>query len=330
MPSRERKGVYFNKMKSLLEQFDTILVVGVDHVGSNQLATIRKQLRPYDAIVLMGKNTLMRKIITAYLAENPGHAIGALLEHIRGNCGLVFVKRDMDKVREVIKANVKGAPAKVGGVAECDVIVPAGPTGADPGQTSFFQALNVPTKISKGQIEIISELRLILKGDKVGASEAALLQKLNILPFKYGVTFLSVFMNGDMFDAAVLDISEEVIRAKFIRGIRTLAAFSIGVGIPTPASLPHSLGRTVRAMLAVSAVTSYKFKYSKKWDALFNMSPEEIAKLAAASGGGGAAPAAAGAKDAKAAAPAKEEKKEEEAVVGGGDLFGGGAKGGKY
>ena len=78
------------------------------------------------------------------------------------------------------------APARSGTVAPCDVIVPAGPTGCDPGQTAFFQALAIPTKIAKGQIEIISDVKLITLGEKVGSSEAALLQKLNIKPFSYG------------------------------------------------------------------------------------------------------------------------------------------------
>jgi len=299
--------------------------VGIDHVSSGQLAKIRKELRVHDATVLMGKNTLMRKVVAAFVEEHPGHAIEELNPYLIGNCGLIFVKKNLDQVRSIIKSNVKAAPAKVGQVAERDVVVPPGPTGCDPGQTQWFQALNVPTKIVKGQIEIVSELKLISKGEKVGASEAGLLQKLNILPFTYGVQFLQVFMNGSIFDCAVLDISEDTLRTKFIQGIRLLASFSIGVGIPSQASLPHSLGRTVRTMLAVSAMTNYQFKYSAPWDKLFNMSAEDLAKLAAASSGGGAAPAAAAA-----AKPAVAEKKEEEAaVVGGGDLFGGGG-GGKY
>jgi len=326
MPTRERKQEYFGRMKQLLETYDTILVVGIDHVSSGQLAKIRKELRAHEATVLMGKNTLMRKVVAAFVEEHEGHAIAELSPYLIGNCGLIFVKKNLDKVRAIVKANVKAAPAKVGQVAERDVVVPPGPTGCDPGQTQWFQALNVPTKIVKGQIEIVSELKLITKGDKVGASEAGLLQKLNILPFTYGVQFLQVFMNGSVFDCAVLDISEDVLRTKFIGGIRFLAAFSLGVGIPTAASLPHSLGRTVRMMLAVSAETSYKFKYSAPWDALFNLSPEELAKLSAASAGG-AAPAQAAAAPAK---PAKEEKKEEavEVDVGGSDLFGGAKSGG--
>ena len=328
MPTRERKGEYFDRLKDLLDKYETILVVGVNNVGSNQLAKIRQGLRPLDAVVLMGKNTLMRKAIVAFVNEHPGHTVAELLPYLKGNVGFVFVSKDVDKVRKIIKENVKAAPAKVGQIAESDVVVPPGPTGCDPGQTSWFQALNVPTKIVKGQIEIVSELRLITKGDKVGASEAGLLQKLNIMPFTYGVAFLNVYMNGSVFPADVLDISADVIRARFIAGVRSLASLSLGLCIPTQASLPHSVGNAVRTMLAVCSITNYKLgKYSEPWDKLYNMSAEDLAKLSAAPASSAAAPAAGKA----AAAPAKEEKKEEAAEidVGGADLFGS-AKGGKY
>lgn len=56
-----------------------------------------------------------------------------------------------------------------------------------PEKTSFFQALQIPTKISRGTIEILNEVFLIKTGEKVGASEAALLNMLNIQPFSYGL-----------------------------------------------------------------------------------------------------------------------------------------------
>ena len=52
--------------------------------------------------------------------------------------------------------------------------------GMEPGKTSFFQALGVPTKIARGTIEITSDLKLVEAGSKVGASEATLLNMLNI------------------------------------------------------------------------------------------------------------------------------------------------------
>jgi large subunit ribosomal protein LP0 len=42
--------------------------------------------------------------------------------------------------------------------------------------------------ISRGQIEIINDVQLVAKGEKVGTSEATLLQKLGIKPFTYGLS----------------------------------------------------------------------------------------------------------------------------------------------
>ena len=40
-------------------------------------------------------------------------------------------------------------------MAPVDVFVPAGNTGLGPEKTSFFQALSITTKISRGTIEIL-------------------------------------------------------------------------------------------------------------------------------------------------------------------------------
>ena len=87
--------------------------------------------------------------------------------------------------------------------------IPAGNTGMEPGKTSFFQALGVPTKIARGTIEITSDLKLVEAGAKVGASEAALLNLLNISPFTYGMTISQVYDNGQTFSSDILDIEEE-------------------------------------------------------------------------------------------------------------------------
>lgn len=47
------------------------------------------------------------------------------------------------------------AAARAGAIAPCDVTVPAQNTGLGPEKTSFFQALGITTKISRGTIEIL-------------------------------------------------------------------------------------------------------------------------------------------------------------------------------
>jgi len=267
MPASERKKEYFARMEGLMEEHSKVLIVSADHVGSLQMQKIRHALRG-KAVVLMGKNTMMRKIITGFCKKFERTDYEALLPMVRGNIGFIFTNGDFAELRAIIDENRVPAAAKVGVVAECDVLVPPGPTGCDPGQTSWFQALNVPTKISRGQIEIISELKLVSKGERVGGSEAALLQKLDIRPFTYGLVLKSVYDNGDVFDAAVLDITEDALKQKFLHAVRRIAAFSLEQGFVNLASLPHSLGNAVKRLIAITVQTGFiKYAAAEPWNA---------------------------------------------------------------
>lgn len=249
--SAERKAEYFERMKLLLDSYQKLFIVEVDNVGSLQLQNTRQGLRG-TAEVLMGKNTMMRKIIKEYTADNPGTPKAKLEACCKGNVGMVFTNGDLGEVRKILEGNVRPAPARVGSLAPIDVIVPKGPTGCDPGQTAFFQTLQIATKITKGQIEITNDVNLITAGSKVTASQAALLQKLNIEPFTYGLVLKAVYDNGSLFDAKVLDITDDVLAAKFSEALKIVASLSLQIGYPTQASVPHSIANAFKVVLALT------------------------------------------------------------------------------
>merc|ERR1711957_253560 len=141
-----------------------------------------------------------------------------------------------------------------------DEFLPAGPTGMDPSQTSFFQALNIGTKIVKGQIELLSEFQMLKVGEKVSPGAAMLLSKLSIKPFEYGMEVQQVYQDGTCFDAAVLDIKDSVLIQKFMAGVANMAAFSREIGIPTEAGLPHAFGNAFRNVAALVSDISFNFK----------------------------------------------------------------------
>lgn len=84
-----------------------------------------------------------------------------LLPHIVSNVGFVFTNEDLVDVRDKLLANKKRAPARPGAIAPCAVTIPSQNTGLGPEKTSFFQALQIPTKISRGTIEIVVSKELI-------------------------------------------------------------------------------------------------------------------------------------------------------------------------
>lgn len=119
--------------------------------------------------------------------------------------------------------------------------------------------LNIPTKINKGSVEIITPVELIKKGDKVGSSEAALLSKLNIRPFSYGLVVVSVYDNGSVFSPEVLDLSEDDLVEKFAAGINMVAAMSLSISYPTLAAAPHMFIDAFKDVLSVAVTTDYSF-----------------------------------------------------------------------
>jgi large subunit ribosomal protein LP0 len=214
------------------------------------------------AVVLMGKNIIFCKVIREHAVGNP--KLGALLEHIYGNIGFVFTNdKDLRSIRDAILKNKVPAAAKSGTMAPIDVFVPPGTTGLDPGQTSFFQALNIATKIARGSIEIVNNVHLIKKGDKVTSSHVALLSKLNIQPFFYGIQVTKIYEDGSVFNSEVLDLAPADLYAKFFNGVRKIAAISLAIGYPTIASLPTILSGGFRKILAISMATEYDFAEAK-------------------------------------------------------------------
>lgn len=314
------KLAYREKLLSLLKEYKKILIVGADNVGSNHFQRIRLDLRG-DAVILMGKNTVVRKILRSVEKEFPHHQ--QLLAKLYGNLGFVFTNGDIHNIRKKIVDNKVGAPARVGSIAPCDVTLEPGPTGLDPGQTAFLQALNIPTMIVKGQIEIKNAVELIKEGGRVTPSQAALLVKLNLRPFKYGLTVKYVYDDGAFFEAKVLDLKEEDILKSFQRGVKNIAAIGLRVGYPTIASIPHSVANAYKKIVGVSMATSYTFKGTEKIKKLLEDPEALAAALASASAGpavGGAAPSKAAEVKEEAKVEAKKEESEEE--MGAGGLFG--------
>jgi large subunit ribosomal protein LP0 len=264
MPREDKatwKANYFLKLVQLFDEYPKCFIVGADNVGSKQMQQIRISLRG-SGIVLMGKNTMMRKAIRGHLESNP--SLEKLLPHIKGNVGFVFTKGDLAEVRENLIKNKVAAPAKAGAIAPIDVFVDGHNTGLGPEKTSFFQALSIQTKISRGTIEILSKVHLIKKDEKVGASEAALLNMLKIYPFSYGLKILQVCEGGTVFHPSILDIKPEDILAKFSEGVRRVASVALQIGYPCQASAPHSIINGFKRLLAIACATEIEFKEAEK------------------------------------------------------------------
>jgi len=302
LDKRTWKENYFTKLRRYLNEYTKLLVIGVDNVQSKQMQTVRGAFRGRGEL-LMGKNTMIRRCMREMMEEKP--ELEELLPWIVGNIGFLFTEMDLGEARDILQSYKVQSAAKAGVVAPVDVVIPAGGTGMGPEKTSFFQALNLPTKITKGTIELVSDVTVVKKGERVGLSEAKLLNMLNISPFWYNCEVFCL-MDGGVYPPEVLDITMDSVRAKIMSAAANgVAALSLGIGYPNAASAPHMIMNAFKNALAIAAVTDITFKEAEKTKAYL----KDPSAFAAAAPAGGAA--AGGKPAAAAAAPKKEEVKEE-------------------
>jgi len=252
-----KKSDYIEKVVRSLEEYPRFLVVTCDNIGSKHMQNIRLSLRASGSILLMGKNTLMRKAIRTKLEEHPEWE--QILPHIKHNVGLVLSKGSLTALRDKLLESTVPAVAKAGVVAPDDVLLPKQVTTLEPTKTSFFAALDIATKITKGCVEILNDVKLCDRGKKVGSSEAALLQMLDIKPFTYGLRVVACWENS-MFDPEYLDFTEEHLIRSISVGISNVAALSLGLSYPTLPAFKHVIVGGFKNLVAVSLEVGHSFK----------------------------------------------------------------------
>jgi len=206
-------------------------------------------------------------------------AVESVLGMVTGNIGFLFIPETVDiaELRDKIINDKVQTQVKAGVIAPSNVVIPAGPTGQDPSQTSFFQALDIPTKINRGQIEIVDDVKLVNKDEKVGRSAAELLVMLDIKPFYYGIGVNSIYDRGNVYSSEVLDITEDDVAKAFSRSVREAATLCLALDFPTAISIPHDILDAYKNMLAIGLnCGSYTWDNLTKVKNSLNKQPESV------------------------------------------------------
>ena len=304
------KAKHIKRLRECFSAYSKFAIVNAENVNATQLDHIRHDLAGH-AEVLFGKNSLFRRAIEEHKQEDA--KVGEIIPFIKNGAAFIFTNGSLSYIKEVIDRHCVGSPAKVGAISPCDVIIPPMKTNMSPNQVNVLHTLGIQSKIFKGTIEITSEKILIKEGEKVGASEANLLSILAIMPFKYTLKIQKLYANGNIYEPAILDISDAVLQGKFNDALRNVAGLALGIGYPCAASGHHLVSNAFKDIASIAVAVEYSMRQIADIQALL-ADPEALARLNSAS----AAPAAA----AEEAATAKEESDDAPMDLGMDDLFG--------
>jgi len=231
---------------------------------------IRKLLRGINSEVVCGKTTVMTKAINEYinLGKIPTHhsidGLKGVVDIIHDmQTLLIFTNEELGKITEITSKFIVEKQAKTGAISPIEVTLQAGPTGMDSSQIEYFQALKIPTKVIKNQLEIVSSTKILVVGQKITMSEINLMKKFNIKPYKHVVQIMHIYMNGKLYDKGILKITSDYMKEKLQTGIRNIAAFSLATGITTKASAPHIIQNAFKNILGLSLSTGIEISQAK-------------------------------------------------------------------
>lgn len=291
MTTKEHKKKVYEKTLELFPKYKNVFVADVKEIAANYIQKIRHELVKLGSTdTLCGKTTVIQKAIKDYIEKNdkklpkhlPKDNLKALSDAMPGlHLLLVFSNKDVGEVNAVLSKYLIEKQAKPGQHSPIEVIIPAGPTGMDSSQIDFFQALKIPTKVSRNQLEITTATKILVPGQKITLSEINIMKKFNIKPYKHTVKIKKMLLNGKLYGEEILKVTDDYMKAKLEQGIKNILGFSLGTGITTAASAPSVVANAFRNICALSLATNVLFEATK------NMA------------------------NAAAAAPKKEEKKEE-------------------
>ncbi|RLI35307.1 50S ribosomal protein L10 [Candidatus Bathyarchaeota archaeon] len=241
MKAKEFKRLEVDRLTELLEKYRVIGVCDLAKVRTVQLQELRSKFRG-QILFRVAKNNLMKLAIDRVASKKPG--IEKLKEHLEGQNLFIFTDLSAFKVSMLFEQNKVMLPAKVGDVAQSDIIVRKGNTGLPPGPIiSDFSDLGIPTKIESGNIMVIRDTVVVRAGETISEKAAGLLGKLGIKPIEAKLKMKAAYEDGIVYPADLLTVDLEAFRRDIEEAVQAAYNLSFNAAIPTPETMPLLLAK---------------------------------------------------------------------------------------
>ena len=225
-------------IKQLVSEYSVVGVAGIRDIPAKQLQEMRRSMKDVVKIRIYRNNLIHRALDESNSDLSPiGSSVG-------DQTALIFTDLNPFKLFNLLKSSKTEAPIRAGAIAPADITVEGGPTSFAPGPiVGDLQNAGIPARIDKGKV-VIRETKVVAhEGEAVSRALSEMLTRLEIYPMTVGFDLRSVYDNGMILEADVLDIDE----AKYASDIATAttSAFNLAIVIayPTPVTIPTLLAK---------------------------------------------------------------------------------------
>lgn len=227
------------ELSELIKNKKTILIASIKNIPASQFQEIGKKLRGKAIVKVPKKNLIFRAI-----DSSGNETVKELKRQIKNSVAILFSDLDcFDLALELVK-NKSPAKAKVGQLAPEDIEIEAGPTDLVPGPAiSELGALGIEIQIEKGKINIKKPKIIVKKGEKISASAAEVMNKLDIKPFSMGFVPLSAFDTQERKLYLNINIDREGTLEKLKSDFSKALTFAVGIEYLTEDTIKFLIGK---------------------------------------------------------------------------------------
>jgi len=305
MVTLEQKKHLANRFEENFRSHESVMLIDTSNIDNKLMNSIKSQLiDEFGGQFLHGKKRSFAKRCDSL--ENFPNA-EKFSKLIKGNIVLYFHNSSCSKIVKKVESFEKPGSAKYGQIALVDHTLMPQATRLSPEYTKYFQKNKIPTKLTRGCIEITHEYQILTKGKVVTQAQIEVLQSLNILPYTYKPVVMSVFSKNQTVDPEIYRIPCDLLSQSLTANISSMLALGHGTSFPVAPVVTAETNNLLSEITALALELSDKIQVPQELKAKIDLlkNPDELAKLAAS-----AAPAACS-KDDKAAAAATAAEPEE-------------------
>ena len=266
MPKKDNKVHVYDKTQEFFKKYKNIVIADVKDISTDKIQKIRHEIISLgETETLCGKTTVIQKSVNdmkeASKGDLPKHLpekeLQGFLDAMPGiHLLLIFTNKDIADIAGITEKYIIEKQAKPGQISPVEIIIPAGPTGMDSSQIDYFQALKIPTKVMRNQLEITTATKILTVGQKITLSEINLMKKFNIKPYKHQMKIKKLLLNGKLYGEEILKVTDDYMKTKLEQGIKNILGFSLAAHVPTQSSAPHIISNAFKNICALSLGTN--------------------------------------------------------------------------
>lgn len=233
----EAKKKRVKELAELLKNSKTVMVLSIKSLPSPQFQEIKKSLRSKGKIVIAKKS-----LIDFALEHSANENLRELEKYVEADYALLFSDEDAFVISGILSDSKSPAKAKPGQISPEDIYAEAGPTELVPGpDISALSAVGLKVKVENGKLAIQQKAILCRSGEVISPEKAAIMAKLNIIPFKIGVEPIAAYSDGKVYSNIKINKTEFMETMQNMYG--KAFAFAVNLAYLNKETLPFVLGK---------------------------------------------------------------------------------------